>query len=69
MTHQAAAFTTWDRGSPPFIYNGTCFIPCAFVTHYGSALDDKTPLLRAEVWTANTRKKKYMKERAKKRNS
>jgi glutamine synthetase len=49
VTHQAAAFTSWDRGSPPFIYNGTCFIPCAFVTHYGSALDDKTPLLRSEV--------------------
>jgi glutamine synthetase len=49
VTHQAAAFTSWDRGSPPFIYNGTCFIPCAFVTHYGAALDDKTPLLRAQV--------------------
>jgi glutamine synthetase len=48
VTHQAAAFTSWDRGSPPFIYDGTCFIPCAFVTHYGSSLDDKTPLLRAQ---------------------
>uniref|UniRef100_A0A7S2DWN0 GS catalytic domain-containing protein n=2 Tax=Octactis speculum TaxID=3111310 RepID=A0A7S2DWN0_9STRA len=48
VTHKAAAFTSWDRGSPPFIYSGTCFIPCAFVTHTGFALDDKTPLLRAE---------------------
>jgi len=48
VTHQAAAFTSWDRGSPPFIYDGTCFIPCAFVTHYGQALDNKTPLLRAQ---------------------
>lgn len=48
VTHQAAAFTSWDRGSPPFIYDNTCFIPCAFVTHYGAAIDDKTPLLRAQ---------------------
>ena len=48
VTHQAAAFTSWDRGSPPFIYEGTCYIPCAFVSHYGACLDDKTPLLRAQ---------------------
>ena len=48
VTHQAAAFTSWDRGSPPFIYGNTCYVPCAFVTHYGSAIDDKTPLLRAQ---------------------
>jgi len=47
ITHQAAAFTSWDRGSPPMIYDGTCYIPCAFVSHYGAALDDKTPLLRS----------------------
>ena len=48
VTHKAAAFTSWDRGSPPFIYDSTCMIPCAFVSHYGQALDDKTPLLRAQ---------------------
>ena len=47
-THSAAAFTAWDRGSPPFIHDGTCYIPCAFVSHLGCALDDKSPLLRAQ---------------------
>ena len=27
---------------------GTCYIPCAFVTHYGKGLDDKTALLRSQ---------------------
>jgi len=48
VTHQAAAFTSWDRGSPPFVHDKTLYIPCCFVTHYGKALDDKTPLLRAQ---------------------
>jgi len=48
QTHTAAAFTSWDRGSPPFVHDGTLYIPCAFVSHYGAALDDKTPLLRAQ---------------------
>ena len=48
VTHAAAAFTSWDRGSPPFVHEGTVYIPCAFCSHYGKALDDKTPLLRAQ---------------------
>ena len=47
VTHAAAAFTSWDRGSPPFIHEGTVYIPCSFVSHYGKALDEKTPLLRS----------------------
>ena len=46
-THEAAAFTTWDRSSPCFLLDGVLRIPCAFVTHTGKCLDDKTPLLRS----------------------
>eukprot|EP00427_Karlodinium_veneficum_P011192 CAMPEP_0169086188 /NCGR_PEP_ID=MMETSP1015-20121227/13562_1 /TAXON_ID=342587 /ORGANISM="Karlodinium micrum, Strain CCMP2283" /LENGTH=772 /DNA_ID=CAMNT_0009146329 /DNA_START=62 /DNA_END=2380 /DNA_ORIENTATION=- len=47
VTHAAAAFTTWDRGSPCFIHEETLYIPCAFVTHLGTCIDEKTPLLRS----------------------
>ena len=46
-THTAAAFVSWDRTSPPFIRNDTLYIPSVFVSHYGKALDQKTPLLRS----------------------
>eukprot|EP00403_Amphidinium_massartii_P037471 CAMPEP_0178432938 /NCGR_PEP_ID=MMETSP0689_2-20121128/32648_1 /TAXON_ID=160604 /ORGANISM="Amphidinium massartii, Strain CS-259" /LENGTH=693 /DNA_ID=CAMNT_0020054951 /DNA_START=30 /DNA_END=2111 /DNA_ORIENTATION=+ len=46
-THTAAAFTSWDRSSPCFVLDGVLRIPCAFVTHLGAAIDDKTPLLRS----------------------
>jgi glutamine synthetase len=48
QTHRAAAFMNWDRVSPPFVRNGTLYIPAAFVTHNGDALDEKTPLLRSQ---------------------
>jgi glutamine synthetase len=47
-THRAAAFTSWDRASPPFVHDGTCYIPCSLISHLGAALDEKTPLLRAQ---------------------
>jgi len=47
VTHAAAAFTVWDRTSPPFIVGTTLRIPCSFVTHLGKCIDDKTPLLRS----------------------
>jgi glutamine synthetase len=46
-THTAAAFTTWDRSSPCFVHDKVLRIPCAFVTHLGDCIDDKTPLLRS----------------------
>merc|ERR1719210_2691780 len=46
-THTAAAFTTWDRSSPCFVYEKLLRIPCSFVTHLGACIDDKTPLLRS----------------------
>ena len=48
-THQAAAYIGWDTGSPPFVYRETLYIPSAFVTWNGEALDQKTPLLRADM--------------------
>jgi len=47
QTHTAAAFTSWDRSSPCFVMDGVLRIPCAFITHLGAAIDDKTPLLRS----------------------
>eukprot|EP00928_Gymnodinium_smaydae_P091098 TRINITY_DN7479_c2_g1_i1.p1 TRINITY_DN7479_c2_g1~~TRINITY_DN7479_c2_g1_i1.p1 ORF type:complete len:713 (-),score=141.63 TRINITY_DN7479_c2_g1_i1:163-2190(-) len=46
-THTAAAFTTWDRSSPCFVMDDVLRIPCAFITHLGACIDDKTPLLRS----------------------
>ena len=48
-THAAAAYMGWDTGSPPFIYRQTLYIPSAFVSWTGDALDQKTPLLRADL--------------------
>jgi len=48
VTHSAAAFTVWDRTSPPFMVGTTLRIPCSFVTHLGKCIDDKTPLLRSQ---------------------
>lgn len=46
-THEAAAYMGWDMQSPPFVYGQTLYIPSAFVTWTGDALDQKTPLLRS----------------------
>merc|ERR1719282_1571809 len=48
VTHSAAAFTVWDRTSPPFIVGTTLRIPCSFLTHFGKSIDEKTPLLRSQ---------------------
>ena len=47
-THTAAAYMSWDKTSPPYVRNGTLYIPSAFVTYLGDALDHKTPLLRSQ---------------------
>jgi len=47
QTHSAAAFTTWDRSSPPLVVNGTLRVPSCFLTHLGNCIDEKTPLLRS----------------------
>jgi len=49
ITHRAAAFMSWDKSSPPYVVGDTLFIPSAFATHNGHALDHKTPLLRSQA--------------------
>lgn len=48
VTHRAAAFMNWDTSSPPFVRNETLYIPAAFVSHHGHALDEKTIMLRSQ---------------------
>lgn len=46
-THTAGGYLAVDTSSPIFLRGDTIFIPSAFVSYYGAALDEKTPLLRA----------------------
>jgi glutamine synthetase len=48
-THQAGGYLAVDTSSPIFCRGDTLFIPSAFVSYYGAALDEKTPLLRANA--------------------
>ena len=50
QTHTAAAFTAWDRASPPFVVDDTLYVPCALISQLGAALDDKAPVLRASSY-------------------
>ena len=51
QTCEARGYTAWDPTSPAFIKKTkkscTLFIPTAFVSYTGEALDKKTPLLRS----------------------
>jgi len=46
-TFEARGYTAWDPSSPAFIKDGTLYIPTAFCSYHGEALDKKTPLLRS----------------------
>ncbi|MDY5700993.1 MAG: glutamine synthetase III, partial [Lachnospiraceae bacterium] len=46
-TFEARGYTNWDPTSPAFIKDGTLYIPTAFCSYSGEALDKKTPLLRS----------------------
>ena len=46
-TFEARGYTAWDPTSPAFIKDGTLYIPTAFCSYSGEALDKKTPLLRS----------------------
>ncbi len=53
LTFEARGYTVWDYSSPVFIKedeasNRVLYIPTAFCSFTGVALDEKTPLLRAE---------------------
>ena len=46
-TFEARGYTVWDCTSPAFVKEGTLYIPTAFFSYTGEALDLKTPLLRS----------------------
>ena len=46
-TAEARGYTAWDCTSPAFVKDGTLYIPTAFCSYTGFALDKKTPLLRS----------------------
>ena len=46
-TFEARGYTAWDPTSPAFIKDGSLYIPTAFCSYSGEALDKKTPLLRS----------------------
>lgn len=48
-THTAGGYLAIDTSSPIFLRGDTVFIPSAFVSYYGAALDEKTPLLRSNA--------------------
>ncbi|HET9954043.1 MAG TPA: glutamine synthetase III [Polyangiaceae bacterium] len=46
-TAEARGYTAWDVTSSAFVIDSTLYIPTAFVSWTGEALDKKTPLLRS----------------------
>ncbi len=46
-TFEARGYTSWDCTSPAFVRDNTLYIPTAFYSYTGEALDTKTPLLRS----------------------
>ncbi|MDR0520064.1 MAG: glutamine synthetase III [Clostridiales Family XIII bacterium] len=46
-TYEARGYTTWDPTSYAFVKDTILYIPTAFVSYSGEALDKKTPLLRS----------------------
>ncbi len=46
-TFEARGYTAWDPSSFAFVKEGSLYIPTAFCSYGGEALDNKTPLLRS----------------------
>ncbi len=46
-TFEARGYTAWDPTSYAFVKEGSLYIPTAFYSYGGEALDKKTPLLRS----------------------
>ena len=46
-TFEARGYTAWDPTSYAFVKDGVLYIPTAFCSYGGEALDKKTPLLRS----------------------
>ena len=53
-TFGARGYTAWDPTSPAFIKDGTLYIPTAFCSYGGQALDKKTPMLRSMEALSNS---------------
>ncbi len=47
VTFEARGYTIWDPNSPAFVKDKSLYIPTAFCSYTGEALDHKTPLLRS----------------------
>lgn len=47
VTFEARGYTVWDPNSPAFIKDNSLYIPTAFCSYTGEALDHKTPLVRS----------------------
>jgi len=56
-THTAGGYLAIDTTSPIFLRGDTIFVPSIFVSYYGMALDEKTPLLRANDALSNQGKR------------
>jgi len=52
-THTAGGYTVLDPSSPIFLRGDMIYIPTVFVSFYGDALDEKTPLLRSMQAVSN----------------
>ncbi len=52
-TFEARGYTAWDPSSPAFVKDHTLYIPTAFCSYGGEALDHKTPLLRSMEAVSN----------------
>ena len=58
-TFEARGYTNWDPTSYAFIKGTSLYIPSAFVSYSGEALDEKTPLLRS-METLNRQAKRIL---------
>lgn len=58
-TFEARGYTTWDPTSFAFVRGTSLYIPSAFVSYSGEALDEKTPLLRS-METINRQAKRIL---------
>lgn len=60
-TFEARGYTAWDCTSPAFVvhdeYSDVLFIPTAFCSYTGEALDGKTPLLRSMEYISEQAKR------------
>ena len=45
-TFEARGYTAWDLTSYAFVKDGSLYIPTAFCSYGGEALDKKTPLMK-----------------------